>query len=588
MSDDTARIARGDDSTAEHVRRLGQQIGELTDSLRASHEMLRGQGMSLSSRSVEGLRALAESAERFSQTTGGLHHELRHLRALAETTALINSLLDVSEVLTRVMDTVILLTGAERGFIMLRDPATGGLTFTIARGIDQAQLEQKDFSVSSTIINEVANTGLPVLTDNARSDPRYQSNDSIVGFALRSIIAVPLKVRGEVIGVVYCDNRFFAGLFKQHDLDIVSAFANQAAVAIHNAHLYQSARDRLAEIKQRSDLLSNVLESIASGVITTDSAGIIHTCNAAAEAILGCAADSLIDLPLADALPTDLGDAFYERLEAVRQTGVQALVKAEPTLPGGLGRRHWNLIVSPLRDYSGQMQGLALVIDDLTDIRHRETQLTEVRRYLPLALVEQIRAVDMSDVGGQERFISAIFADVRGFTSFSERLDPELLMDIINKFLSLAGDAINLYEGVVDKYMGDAVTGLFNTQLNPQEDHAVRAVRAAMTLRYDLFALHEVLPEDQHLLYKVGIHSGLAVLGNVGSPDRKEFTAIGEAVEISKIMEENAQGGEIVISAATYALVADHFACEPFTPTRTRGRTDIAVAYRVLHQIAHD
>ena len=77
---------------------------------------------------------------------------------------------------------------------------------------------------------------------------------------------------------------------------------------------------------------------------------------------------------------------------------------------------------------------------------------------------------------------------------------------------------INLFEGVVDKYMGDAVTGLFNTPLNPQSDHALRAVRAALSMVYDVLALHEVLPEDQRLFYGIGIHTGIGGAGQRRQP----------------------------------------------------------------------
>ena len=199
----------------------------------------------------------------------------------------------------------------------------------------------------------------------------------------------------------------------------------------------------------------------------------------------------------------------------------------------------------------------------ITEQKKSETQITEARRYLPVALVESMRGVDMSEVKIEERQISAMFADVRGFTTFSERLEPEELMTVINKYLSLASDSINLFEGIVDKYMGDAVTGLFNTQLNPQTDHPQRAIQAAMQLVMDLHAMHEVLPESERLFYGIGIHSGDAVLGNVGGKDRREFSALGEATDICKYLQEQAGPGEIIISEAVYDMVRDTFICEP-------------------------
>lgn len=569
-------------STHTHARELAQRVGELTRLLRAQQEVLLQRGMNLSPASLENLRALERQLETFISQTVNLHAELRQLQALARSTALVTALLDPPEVLARVMDTVIELTGAERGFIVLRSPASGELEFAAARGIDREQLTQEDFTISSTIVNQVASTGLPELTNNASSDPRYQSHESVIGFALRSIIAVPLKVQGETIGVVYCDNRFMSGVFSQRELDVLATFANQAAVAIQNARLYDAARAHLAEVKATSELMTNIFESVNSGILTVDHDGLINTCNTAAAAILGSEPDDAVGTPLFDLLPAGANGALADCLARVRETGALEHHRLDLDMPDGL--RLWTLIVSPLRGPAGQIQGVAIVLDDLTESARREAQLAEVRRYLPLALVDNLRSVSISEANGQERVISALFADVRGFTTFSERLEPEALMRIINHYLSLASDAINLYDGLVEKYIGDAVTGLFNTPFNPQPDHAVRVVQAALNMMYDLYALHETLPPEQRLFYGVGIHTGPAVLGNVGSPDRQEYAAIGEAVEISKVLQENAGGGEIVISAATYALVEEFFTCEAFTPERVRDHRDLTVAYRVLRQ----
>ena len=512
-----------------------------------------------------------------------MHQELRHLRALADTIEMINSIYETDELLKHVMDTVIQLSGAERGFIMLRERETGEMTFRIARGLDQEQLNEDQFTVSRTIINSVATTREPTITDNASNDPRFQGQKSIVGFALRSIMAVPLTVRDEVIGVVYCDNRIMAGVFKPQDLRLLTDFAHQAAIAIENARLFEAARAQLAELRETSDLLSNVLGSIVSGVITTDIDSIVNTCNPAAARIFGLPAEQVEGQALNALMPAELDAVLGPTIDQVRHNGEQALLQLEPLLDGR-GQRYWNLVLSPLRDYSGAIQGVAMVLDDLTEMRRREEQLAEARRYLPAALVTNLRTIDITGVRGEDRLISAISTDVRGFTTFSEHLEPEQLMEIINQYLSLAADAISFYKGVVDKFMGDAVTGLFNTPLNPQPDHGLRAVRAALGLVSDLHALHEMLPPEKQLYYGIGIHTGYAVLGNVGSPERKEFAAIGDATELSKILEGNAHGGEVVISEATYELVKEYFECEAFAPEKTKGRTDLTVAYRILKQ----
>jgi adenylate cyclase len=276
-----------------------------------------------------------------------------------------------------------------------------------------------------------------------------------------------------------------------------------------------------------------------------------------------------------------MDDTFYSNLTKVRSSETQVLWNTETTINGS-GKRYWHVVASPLVGEEQIANGLAIVIDDLTERKAREDQLAEVGKYLPEALVANLSSADSIDMSAQERNITALFADVRGFTSFSENLQPEDLMQIINRYLSVASDGINLYEGIVDKYMGDAVTGLWNTQLNPQEDHAQRAIQAAHSVMYDLFALHEVLEANEQLYFGIGIHSGPAVLGNVGGEGRVEFAALGEAMDDCKFLQESAGPGEIIISPQTYELIKDFFEAEAIAPKKMKpGFEHYTVIYKL-------
>jgi adenylate cyclase len=566
-------------TTHESMRQLSTRVGDLMDLLRAQRDILRQRGMNLPPGALDSLKNLKTQLDKLGNQFGGKIIELSQLRALADTAAVVNSSLDPSEVLNRVMDTVIQLTGAERGYIVLKNHETGEMEYRVARGIDREQLGKSDFVISTTIVNEVANSSVPLLTDNAKGDPRFENQKSVVQFGLRSILAVPLKARDEVIGVVYCDNRIMTAVFKEHELNLLIAFANQAAVAIENARLFEDLRFQLAQVTEARDLMSNIFASIPSGVITVNGDNFITECNPAAEGIINKSRDEVIGKSLDESLPTFNG-AFHDTLQQVKSTGTRELIEVEPTLDGEA--RQWNLIMSPLRDDNDAKSGLAIVLDDLTEIHRLQNQLGIAARYIKLPL-EKLRNIATSELGGaQEREISVLHSDVRGFTTFSEQLDPESLMTIINQYLSLSSDAVNLYDGIVDKYMGDAVTGLFNTQFNPQENHAERAVRAAMSMMYDLFALHEILPEEQRLFYGIGVHTGAAVLGNVGSKERKEFAALGDAPDIAKLLQENALGGEVLVSEATFDLVQHIYHCEPLEPRKNKGHEEFTVMYRVI------
>lgn len=553
-------------ATQVRLRDLNKKIADTTQILRNQHQVLQQRGMNLPSSALDGLRTLKTRADGLGRSILDSQVELQQLRRLAETTALINSAQETDAVLNEVMETVITLTQAERGYIMLKNHETGQLEFKVARGIDMSGSESDQKIISLSVVNQVAETGEPILTDNASTDARLSGSESIVGFALRSILAVPLKVRGEVIGVAYCDNRIMQGLFKSNELDLMTAFGQQAAVAIENARLFEDIRSQLAEIDEIRIRLDNIFSSIASGVITVNADDLVIVCNDAAVDITGT--DNPIGRPLRDILPA-MDEKFYDTLRKVRAEEEQILWNTETNVNGN-GKRYWQVVASPLLGEEQIADGLAIVIDDLTERKAREDQLAEVGKYLPEALVANISSADSIDMSAQERNITALFADVRGFTSFSENLQPEDLMQIINRYLSVASDGINLYEGIVDKYMGDAVTGLWNTQLNPQEDHAQRAIQAAHSVMYDLFALHEVLAENEQLYFGIGIHSGPAVLGNVGGEGRVEFAALGEAMDDCKFLQESAGPGEIIISPQTYELIKDFFEAEAMEPKKMK------------------
>ncbi len=154
-----------------------------------------------------------------------------------------NSSLDLGEVLNRVMDEVIAATRAERGFVMLRD-AKEQLIFRVARGMEQETIDQPQFQVSRSVVERVAREGQPILTSDAQLDDRFSMRQSVMILGLRSILCVPLKIKDQVLGVVYVDNRLQAGIFTPDHLELLTAIASSAAIAIENARLYQVAVDK--------------------------------------------------------------------------------------------------------------------------------------------------------------------------------------------------------------------------------------------------------------------------------------------------------------------------------------------------------
>jgi putative nucleotidyltransferase with HDIG domain len=214
---------------------------------------LSGLSNPMASAAVQDLSNLTNSLQLLqSRVSEYLHTSQRQLQALVGVGHVINSSRGLEAVLDEVMDAVIALMRAERGLIMLCD-AQGELPIKAARGMDQVNLEGSDFFVSKTIVRRVSETGNPILTTNAQEDPRFGGQKSVVEHNLRSILCVPLKLKNETIGVIFVDSRVYSGLFEENDLEILSAFADQAAVAIDNARMFDKLQKANIELTESYD-----------------------------------------------------------------------------------------------------------------------------------------------------------------------------------------------------------------------------------------------------------------------------------------------------------------------------------------------
>lgn len=169
------------------------------------------------------------------------------LATLYKVSAQLGNSLNLDDVLNQVMDAIIQLTGAERGYLMMYDEATQQLSRRAARHFSEGSIPDGELMISQTVVERAIETGMGVLSDNAQEDGRFSETQSVIGYQLRSIMCAPLQARGRTLGAVYVDNRLSNGVFDQDDLNLLLTFANQAATAIDNAYLFTQTDQTLAK-----------------------------------------------------------------------------------------------------------------------------------------------------------------------------------------------------------------------------------------------------------------------------------------------------------------------------------------------------
>lgn len=541
---------------------LGLQAGKIRVDLETSR-------LKLPKNILEELRNLESTLPVISGKIEAFQREHHNMLALADVGQVINSSLELDEVLRIVMDNIVRLTKAERGFLMLRD-GDGEMITRMGRNWEMESINPSELTVSRSVVGRVLQSGEPIVTTNAQEDNRFSGQESIVAFNLRSILCVPLKVKNEIIGVIYADNRIRAGIFADSEKELLAAFANQAAVAIENARLFSSLKNSLEEVTGLKNLMESVFASIASGVITADEQDQVTLANRAAQSIIGQNATEILGHPLNEVLAS-VSKEIAPHLMEVRATDKLVVdLEISHHLPAR-GNVNWRLNFSPLKDSNQKTQGVTIVLDDLTERKKLEAQRRLFERMVSPAVIEQLDPNSLQ-LGGKRANITVLFADIRGFTSYSEKLSPEKLVFTLNRYLAAMADAVLSQEGTIDKFMGDAIMAWFNAPI-PQADHTLRAVKAALALRDSVEELYKILPEEEHLSFGAGIHFGDAVLGLIGTEKRLEYTAISDNVNTAKRIQENSGRNQILISREAYERVMENVKVIPHVEMSLKGKT---------------
>ncbi|MFO0764738.1 MAG: adenylate/guanylate cyclase domain-containing protein [Patescibacteria group bacterium] len=210
-------------------------------------------------------------------------------------------------------------------------------------------------------------------------------------------------------------------------------------------------------------------------------------------------------------------------------------------------------------------------------------------RYVSPSVVEALMK-DTSKIrlGGERRRMTVLFSDLRGFTSLSEGLTPEQLVDVLNSYLEEMTKIVFAEGGVLDKYIGDAVMAFWNAPM-PQEDHAARAVRCALKMKQRLHEMneHKMFPNGLQLRVGIGLNSGEMVVGNIGSSLRHDYTVIGDSVNLASRTESlcKTYGTEIIITKNVLEDIGGQFIVRELDQVAVKGKTEPVKIFEVLGQM---
>jgi adenylate cyclase len=232
-----------------------------------------------------------------------------------------------------------------------------------------------------------------------------------------------------------------------------------------------------------------------------------------------------------------------------------------------------------------ELEKLASGFNRMVDgLKERDKLRTTFGKYMTASVMEHLLAGKVA-LGGESLKVTILFTDIRGFTTISERMDPQQLVGLLNEYFTEMVSIVMQEDGVVDKYIGDAIMAVFGAPV-PKPEDPVNAVRAAVRMRRALEQLNARLVERGLPLLRtgIGIHTGEVVAGNIGSDKRMEYTVIGDPVNLASRLETSTKelGVNVLISEDTYELTKDAIEARPVREITVKGRAQPVMTYEVM------
>ncbi len=424
-------------------------------------------------------------------------------------------------------------------------------------------------------------------------------SDAFLDPDMRSAIVLPLFTPNGKIAVLFLNSR--TPMFYTHSRFLfLDSLSGLAAGMLHNSSLYRELQRQLKYVEELERYQENIFSSMTNFLITTDENGHIHYFNEAAMERLGLSEEHY-ESPFDGVFKNRLGKEILRSIKAAEndgkeRLGLQGIVKS--FLPET--EIDFALNISPLRGKRGKKEGLTLLFTDQSRERQLQSEMETVveerraiknmfSRYLSEDLVKQLTdSPEMVKLGGDKKIATIFFADIRGYTSFSETKEPEYIVEVLNEYFSQAVEIIIKYRGYIDKFIGDAIMAAWGVPINSEKEDAIAGVNCAVELQNLIKSKNRSFftGEASHLGVGIGMHTGPLIAGNLGSERRMDYSVIGDTVNIAARLEGVAQRGDVIITESTRDLLGDNFKMKELEPVTVKGKVKPIHIFSVLKQVS--
>lgn len=481
------------------------------------------------------------------------------LETLLDITNELNSFDQISVLLQEILIKSCGVLNASSGLILIEDNNSDVLAIGADFNLDISVLKGLIFNKKKGFISEI-HENRKAININIVDDLFLSKTECSFG------LIAPLLDKKNLVGVIILfdkESRQGISPFQESDGNMLSAIATQASVAYNNIKLIES-------IKEAKTFNDNVMQSIVTGVFTTNLMGEINHINRAAANIINLDRDHVLGNHYEYVFESnELLNQLITKCEFESKT----LSETQILLECNGKATTVNISVSPLLNDLGEPIGSVVAMEDLSNLDKLKSTF---KKYVSKQIVDQLlENEELLNLGGQEQEATILFSDIRGFTSMSETMAPNEVVETLNEYFNLMIEIIFKYNGTLDKIIGDALMVIFGAPIAHQSD-TENAVKTAIEMQEKLieFNQNRIINLKQPIKIGIGINRGKVISGNIGSKQQMNYTVIGDSVNLASRLCSVAASDEIIVSETVWKHVKDLkiFKSKKLKPVKVKGK----------------
>ena len=417
--------------------------------------------------------------------------------------------------------------------------------------------------------------------------------------AMKSAIALPIFTPNSQMGILIL-NSTQSNFYNRNRFQFLDSFSKMAAGMLNNARLFSEMKESYKKIESLERYQKGIFSSMTDMLLTLDSSGKLYYANDEAiksfnldEKSFGSNYQEIFKKSLSKAILKSIDETSNKGSNFLGLEGIYKDKVNENDID-------FKLNLSPLIGTRGKKLGTILIFTDESkeqELQKQMSMVTEDRRkiknmfakYLSKDLVNILTdRPDLVKPGGDRKDATVLFADICGYTAFSEGQDPAYIVDVLNEFFNEAVEKVIDSKGYIDKYIGDCIMAAWGVPVTSESDaDAVNAVSCALEIQKLIRSKERQFFKGnaKNLKVAIGMHTGSLVAGNLGSSSRMDYTMIGDTVNVAARLEGVAQAGEVIITQSTKDRLSDFFDLEKREPVMVKGKAKPIQIYNVLDRI---